>query len=650
MANNNYYSNNKGYKSNNKNYKKPDFSKHNNQGSNYKQMYVGAPYNFIPFNNKVVEVNNEEVLVHDKVSKDLLTGEINYTVTAKTDIMIDDGNGNFHKNAYGKYSIPGSTMRGLIRNNVQILGLSSFSEDIDDYKLMYRNVANGAEKDFYNKLLGSTPVSISSGSKPVGVLTNVRGGYIVKKNGKYYIYKTRIDKLSDTLNVMNYYVLSERDVVKKRENYPYLENHPEVMQHNIKKNFRKEEVGKKVHYKGEKNFAYKPGYYQVSYEVANVKNIIKLGEPGKFSNEGYLVATGPMNEKKALYVIPSIDMDKEKIEISQEDINSFKIDFENKKNTLKRFGKVDFFNLPSKENDFKPVFYIYNEKDNKLYFGFTPRIRLFYEHSVKEGYKQENCKFDYAKSIFGCIDDKTGYKSKVSFSDAKVISNYEIASAVSPVLASPKPTSYLDYIKQKNGISTYNTEGFELRGVKQYWLHNDLQHIEDSNNSKIASGFKPLKKGVKFSGKVRFQNLTEDELGLLLWSIRLNDNSWMNVGKAKSYGYGAITMSDITLSILDIEKAYSLDSNFNTNPMKEKDITMYINLYKDHINSKLNGKKIDEVESIKDFFIMKNSTIIPDNKDTRYMSLGDKNSDKEYQNRVSNKIPLRTVSEVINKK
>ena len=235
--------------------------------------YVGAPYNFVPFNKKVVEVDADRMPMHDRVSNELFTGEIDYTITAKTDIMVDNGNGNFHKDSRNRYSIPGSTMRGLIRNNAQILGLASFDEDIDDYRLMYRNVANGAEKNYYNNVLGSKQISVSPGSKPVGVLTNVQGGYIVKKGSKYYIYKTVIDKLASNLNAMNYYVLSERDVVKNRNAYPYLENHPEVMQHNIQKDFIKKESGDKVQYKGEKNQLYKPGYYRVSYEVTNVNKI-----------------------------------------------------------------------------------------------------------------------------------------------------------------------------------------------------------------------------------------------------------------------------------------------------------------------------------------------------------------------------------------
>lgn len=616
----------------------------NYYSDNNRQTYVGAPYNFISFNKNVVPVDSQRMTNHNLISEELLTGEIEYTVKSETDIFVDDGKQEFYKNAKGEYSIPGSTMRGLIRNNVQILGLSSFAEDIDDYRLMYRNIAQGAEKEFYNTVLGSKQISTGNGNKH-GVLTNVKAGYIVKKGSKYKIYKTTVDKISNELGEMNYYVISEKNIANNLNNYPFLKENKRILQHDVTKGFRREVFKGKVQNKGVKNFDYKPGYYEVSYEVKDKKIISRLGNPGQFSNKGYLVATGPMNDKKVLYVIPGIDFQKE-LEVPEQDVLSFKIDFEHKKNTIKRFHNDDFFNLPKKENEYKPVFYV--ELEGKLYFGFTPRLRLFYEHSVKEGYLQTQEDFDYAKSIFGCIGkDKTGYKSKVSFSDAVISTEATKGQPAKLILAEPKPTSYLDYVKQQNNKpTTYNTDGFELRGTKQYWLHNTIQNTGSGENDKVASVINPIKSGALFHGKIRFQNLTKDELGLLVWGIKLNDNSRMNVGKAKAFGYGVISVSDIKVRTVNLEKAYSCSLDFELNPMEEADLTELIEIYKNSVNSKLCGKKIDELLSIREFFAMKDSTKIPDNKDIRYMKLGGKGEDREYQSR---KKPLETVIDTIKK-
>ena len=147
--------------------------------------YVGAPFNFVPFYNDVVEVDQAQMETHGKIADELLTGEISYSVKAETPIFIADGKkdgaedvSRFVRNEYGVPVIPGSSMRGLIRSNAQVLGLASFDDDIDDYNLMYRNVAAGAEKKRYNEVLGSKPVTIGK-EKSFSILTDVNAGYLV---------------------------------------------------------------------------------------------------------------------------------------------------------------------------------------------------------------------------------------------------------------------------------------------------------------------------------------------------------------------------------------------------------------------------------------------------------------------------------------
>ncbi len=615
-------------------------SRNSNKQKNRKNTAgITAPYNFIPFCEETIPVGQDQMEVHGDMREDLLTGEISYIMTAETPVLVDDGTDahDFVRNAWGDYALPGSTVRGLIRNNVQILGLSGYEDDIDNYSLMYRNVAGGAEKKRYDRILGSDQVPITGDKKKMSVLLNVRAGYIAKKDGKYVIYSTTVDKISDKLGKMNYYVLSERTIAKDLENFPYFQEHPEYLQHDVSKGFSKNE---KNQYIGVKNQGYQPGYYKVSYQVKDLNKIAAVAEPGILEREGYLVCTGYMSQKKALYIVPEIDENKPKIAIHEDDEKAFRVDFKKKENTLKRFKNVSFFKLPEEEEKKpKPVFYIYNEEDSRLYFGFTPHLRLLYKHTVKEGYRQQTSRFDYAKSIFGTIDGKSGYKSKVSFSDAVVCTTVQPRGAKEVVLEEPKPTSYLDYLKQNDGPATYNTDGFELRGVKQYWLHKKIDIPEFSRKGNAV--IRALAKGTGFKGFIRFQNLTKAEFGLLAWGLRLEEDSWMNVGKAKSYGYGAISVSDINVKTIDIKKAYDMGNPVSSDsfmdPFKEQDIDCFIEVYKREASEKL-GSQIDETESIKKFFIMKNSKHIPDKDKIEPMVL------KEYQSR---KQPLPEIEQIV---
>lgn len=619
--------------------------------SGFKDSYVGAPYNFVPFYNDVVGVDEADMSVHDVISDELLTGEISYRFKAETPIIIGDGckdsNGtskeHFFRNERGQLAIPGSTIRGLIRNNVQILGLSGFDQDIEDYHLMFREVASGIDKKRYGTILGNKAVPLSDG-KQFSILENVRAGYIVKEGETYRIYKTVVDKINTSLGEMNYYVLSERKISEDTgcKNFPYFKKHPEKAQHQLDEGFELIEKNGTVHYKGEKNNDYKPGYEKVSYTIKDLKKVIQVGEPGVYSSEGTLMRTGKMNEKKVQYIIPEIDKSKEYIKIPKEDIRAFEIDFNKRLNALKGFGDPQFFNLP-KEGEEKPVFYIelpqsvhgMSESSTRLYFGFTPRLRLFYDHTIKDGYHQSLQDFDYAMSLFGMTRKSqngfnVSYKSKTSFSDAVVCGDSKEMHEQQIILAEPKATSYQDYLKQADGSTTYNSDEFELRGVKQYWLRNETIPSERAGKSeKIYTHLCPLDKGACFDGKVRFENLTRAELGLLLWSIKLQRNSWMNIGKAKAYGYGAISVEDVQVSCRNNAKAYALSNALNLSPFEMMDVDKLIQDYKDEVNAKIPNGNIDKLRHIKTFFAMKDSKRLPEKEKIRYMSI----DRSEYQSR-----------------
>ena len=632
-------------------YKKQNGNENKNFGG-----YIGAPYNFVPFKDEKVYYKTEEPAAHNSIADDLMSGEITYEIESKTPVFVDDGTErhHFHKNAWGKYSIPGSSIRGLIRNNVQVLGFSSFADDIDDYALMYRNVANGAEKKNYNSVLGSRQLQIGKG-KSISVLENVKAGYIEKNGSDYYIYQTCVDTIKKEYGAMNYYVLNERKIaeeyVKYRGNskfgYDFLvQNGRELTQNLLEEPFEKWfDKNEKVHYKGKKNPSYQPGFDPVSYELKDLKNVTNLGKEGQYSHKGYLIRTGFMNEKKALYVIPEIAREKDKIKISAKDIEAFKIDFKKKEKTIPEENRV-FFNLPKEDNRIKPVFYI--ELGGKLYFGFTPRLRLFYSHTIKDGLsaEQKKAKIDYAKAIFGYSNENGSYRSRVSFSDAVTEEkNLKEEKEYRTILAEPKPTSYLDYLDQEKSKEpvTYNTEGFKLRGVKQYWLHEKEEPgVYEKDKEKVMSVLHPLKKGTVFKGKIRFRNLKEDELGLLLWAVRLEANSRMNLGKAKAFGFGNVKMKLLEVKKLDVRKAYLSGDVLELNPFQPLNADKLIENYKQQMAEQLKLKKLEDSRWISSFFAMKDSGRIPDPKDIRYMSI-DK---REYQNR---KGALPTIEEVIKK-
>ena len=664
--------------------------KNNNYGGggryqNNDNKYVGAPYNFVPFTDKVQAGKDEDLTLHNAVSEDLYSGEISYTLKAETPIIVDDGKGHFTKDAYNHPAIPGSSIRGLIRTNAQILGFSSMSDDIDDYSLMFRHVGVNADlkaiDDSYRHILGAKTVPLPGSDKSISVLLNVQAGYIRKTGKSYVIIPCALKGIDQLHGKMNYYFLSEKTVIESYlndgDNYSYeglLNRNENHLAHNPYKPKDRNEEGKyspfvhvgfgrnskwidpyddwgneKTNRRGEPTDAlrrdYRPTSFPVSYESKG-RRVTAVGKPGKYKQNGYALLSGAMQMKKAIYIIPDIDLAAEELPIPKEDIRAYQIDLENKKNIVR--NNIDFFSLP-KDGQTRPVFYVHNQDDQRLYFGYTPNIRLFYTHTIKDGLptSQKQAKLDMAKAMFGFINGKgavDSYKSRVSFSEA-LAQNAAEADPVQVILGEPKPTSFNDYLTTRDGhATTYNTDGFKLRGAKQYWLRDRLYtpDTEGNKNDKVKSSITPLKAGTIFAGKIRFDNLTKEELGLLLWCIRLENGSRMNIGKGKPYGYGVISVTSVGLNLLDRSAAYSLDS-FNAGNVysdSSEQIDSLIAGYKSYMAGKIGTDDIMKNETIRVFFAMKAFDKRPDPEKIQYMDI----NKHEYQSRK----PLQTVDELMN--
>lgn len=633
--------------------------------------YVGAPYNFVPLGEKVNRKDKKSVAKHNEITG--LSGYLEYQVTAHTPIIVAGGNKHFYENKDGKAAIPGSTMRGLVRSNMQILSQSSVVDDIGNARLMYRAV--GVSKNNLNKYAYKTALNPKTGideEKSFSYLKNVKGGYITCQSGRYYIIPSIIDKFCDAWGEWNYYRLNERLIIKKNfKKFKILEKNPCELQ-NANKNAEDkfdewtDDSGKK-HYKGRKNDHYKPRFKKVYYRRKGLKKIIALEDkPLEGYAEGTLITTGFMDQKKAFYVIPKMDCTAEAkwIQIEPQDVDSFKRDFEARKNQLAVSTGYDlakmeaeekeklqeevcsFFGLPE-DGKIKPVFYI--RLGGKIYFGFTPNLRLFYEKEIYDGLSKEqrDNSLDYCKSLFGYATDEESYRSRLSFRDA-IIDDKTISEngGRRVILGEPKPTSYLDYLIGKDGKAATYRGDFSLRGMKQYWLHEkpvnaDIENEEDKKPT--SSDIYPYPEGSSFTGRICFTNLSEEELGMLLWSLLLEKDSQQNIGKGKPYGYGRISISLKDLNILNPDALYNSDS-LCLNPYEDQKDRYYRYIGKAKQSmTKFLGDDVMRYTPIYNFLRMKSAREFPDEDRIRYMSI----QNHEYQNRWK---MLPTIEDILDKK
>jgi CRISPR-associated protein (TIGR03986 family) len=148
---------------------------------------------------------------------------------------------------------------------------------------------------------------------------------------------------------------------------------------------------------------------------------------------------------------------------------------------------------------------------------------------------------------------------------------------------------------------------------------------------------RPIASGAKFSGRIRFENLTNVELGALLLSLKLKENLAHKLGMGKPLGLGSIKIKP-SLFLSHIEERYSMfNSEWKLKQSDESKVDEIVNDFKKFIlkgiNSVEDPSKYWEIERIKELERMLdfNNSKIPNwEEKTRYMTIGQIN---EYRDR-----------------
>lgn len=561
---------------------------------------VRAPYNFIPLSEKVLLPYNsiEELPPHDRMDPALKTGEIHVSMVADTPVFVSDGDKNephFFRGNNGKYMIPGSTIRGMVRENMQILGfgLMRTGEDLEDVQIYFREIASAREsvgnalKEYYRSALDVQTKRTASGSTYT-IPQNVCAGYLRREGQSYKIYPTKIP-----------YIRVSR-------------NHPDVVLLQTK------------HESADNACVVKVLYQMEGERVKHISRHVEGTSVGQMM-KGFLLYTGnPVGRKENhLYLFPEADADAIPLDISREDIISYTEDWENRRNSLRGGGyDPDFWALPE-DGEQKPVFYLRHE--GHTYWGMSLFLRIGYVHPISDGLPQRHRELqslsempiDYPHAILGFAeDDGRAYRSRVSFSDFGAEGNPQEMPELRTVLGGPKPSYYPGYLADGKN---YNDEDFRIRGYKQYWLK-ELQLTEGKDT--VASKLRPLPKGTKFSGVVRYKNLTDEELGLLLWSLRLEDGCYQTIGMGKPCGLGRMKLTIRELKEFSPTELYLSGSFSATAQVHDSEaVNKYIEIYDAAAGGKSSKKPspLHKRKELKDFFFMKKE--IRTAEDTSYMTL-----------------------------
>jgi CRISPR-associated protein (TIGR03986 family) len=237
-----------------------------------------------------------------------------------------------------------------------------------------------------------------------------------------------------------------------------------------------------------------------------------------------------------------------------------------------------------------PIFYLVDGTGIPFAMGLAMMFRLPYKNSIDDAISHSSATHtkstpDLSELIFGHINENGALRGRVQFGLFKAENHPAPMETYIAVLGSPKPTFYPNYIRQNlNSASgkingnyiTYMDDNCKIAGWKRYPVRADatipdkdelISLIPENEKTKaknfdVATSFKPLSSGTKFSGKLKFHNLRPMELGALLWALRFGSNGNLrhNIGMAKPLGFGSVTMKIRNQSLpneIDLDKVCS---------------------------------------------------------------------------------------------
>lgn len=493
---------------------------------------VHAPYHFVPLSKWVYMPDWAYLVSHDHPFEDGHSGVIEYTLTNKTPLCVGDtkdehGVLKFARDPMGNPVIPGSSLKGMIRNVLEIASFGKFSA-VDNQRFSYRDISS--RSDYLERVI--KPNKVQSGwikynkDAQCWEFTECAWAKVSHDEIANSSLKTKIINTSTAVEKYKKLGLDKTmsatiSAPRGQQKNQWAESLGEGNQdgHFVFTNDRIKGKGK-------------PSDYEFSYFFYNRQSLVQSSHIQQqvsdlFANHQGMVTGAGIDGNLASYI---------------------------QKNQHSEFGI--------------PVFALMKQ-GNVHSFGFAKMPRVTYNNSTVDLIENQSkahtsdAYFDMAELMFGTLrDNGLGLKSRVTFSDAVIDKstyqeNISIYQAKPTVLASPKATFLGGYLEQDlaDKYRSYDDENAKVSGWKRYPARKGYEHHEPSNdNAGAQSKFELLTPDHSFTGRIVFHNLKSEELSALIWCLTLNNSSFNqhSLGHGKPLGAGGVV-----IKLSDTSRAYN---------------------------------------------------------------------------------------------
>ncbi|MCB0042378.1 MAG: TIGR03986 family CRISPR-associated RAMP protein, partial [Caldilinea sp.] len=555
-------------------------------------FWARAPYNFIPLPERMVAAQ-EDLPDHDSYGETLLTGRIECGVETCSPVYIrgmltPDEFREFGEKGPDQLSteekerrapfyaadktqvegrerpaIPGSSLRGMVRNLIEIIGFGRMRWVGKEPTFTYRAVAAPREdplRDPYRQVIGDFG-------------RNVRAGYLVQR-GKDWFVQPAISPSQKGWTGNEAYLKVKESTIKGQDLPQYI---------------RLDDP------------SYRPQIHPVKFDIdqrhsqrGSYTAVRQLSAPerSRLPHEGFLVCSGNMKEASkdsrdqrsprkshALVLLP--DEKARTLTVRPQAIEDYKAGLTPYQREMLTDWSGDRCADMGCLGDLKPIFYVAKGSE-VVYFGHSPNFRIPAQLAGEDraatppdfvpAVLRNDPRPDLADAIFGWVDDDEALTQqragRVFFEDARFVgSSNGVWLKKDPItphtLSGPKPTTFQHYLVQdrkaghdpdrKETLAHYGTAPSEtqIRGHKLYWHRGAAPDIEASpkerEHERQLTRIVPVNAGVRFSFTLHFENLRPEELGALWWALSLPGEAGKTyrhkLGMGKPLGMGAVALT-----------------------------------------------------------------------------------------------------------
>ncbi len=554
---------------------------------------VRAPYNFVPLSELVVEPDWADRVSQDVPFSDGVCGRLDLEITPQGPIFVrgEPGVGGkpdrHFRTPDGLVAIPGSSLRGMIRNVVEIASFGRMRR-VNDHRYGVRDLHN---RDLYGRHMAAID---PRHKQPVPL---VCAGWLERNDGDDAGDFPAVIRPCSFAKVHYKTLMAE---AKRRG----IQGFDPGRRQSAPSKYRAWGDGLSIRVPVRELFHENPqggpprvGSFGVVHEEGTpvAGTLVFTGQPSPWSPDMAPKPSGAGNPKQHDFVFyDPREGTPDALKVSKRVFRDF---YFVHADAAEQHRMTDGANEELKfwlqrtgwekgEKGRIPVFFLLDDQSDAARpelraIGLAMMFRLAYRYSTRElvvkKQGQDKGHFDLADLIFGHVPldqredgsaEHRGLKGRVSIGLARPTGDHRDLPAVKAVLGSPKASYYPSYIEQRPGAtggappldgagkpvySTYMDDDARVRGWKRYQQLEGVMQPEPPRDargkvldaSKVQSHFQPieLREG-GFLAPIRIHNLRPVELGALLWALDFGgaDRALHGLGMAQSLGYGSVRL------------------------------------------------------------------------------------------------------------